>query len=80
MTPRPKEKNGAIQGRKKKLQFGGVFFSTQNTPSSHHVYHAFHHNFTTKTPHSKHPFSQNTPQKRPRIRAYSRVTTPENFS
>src|SRR6266567_1780634 len=50
-------------GRKKiKLKSAVCFSPPKNTPSPHHVYHAFHHNFTTKKPHPKHPFPQ-TPLK-----------------
>ena len=31
--------------------------------SKHHVYHAIHHNFTTKKPHAEHRFSQKPLQK-----------------
>jgi hypothetical protein len=31
--------------------------------SKHHVYHAIHHNFTTKKPHAAHRFSQKPLQK-----------------
>jgi hypothetical protein len=51
--------------KKNKVENRGMFSAPKNTPSPHHVYHAFHHNFTTKTPHEKHAFPQNTPQKRP---------------
>ena len=33
--------------------------------SKHHVYHAIHHNFTTKKPHSAHRFPQKPLQKHP---------------
>jgi hypothetical protein len=46
---------------KNKIEIHGMFFRTKNKPSTHHKLHAFHHNFTTKTPQPKHPFFQNTP-------------------
>jgi hypothetical protein len=48
---------------KNKLEKGGKFSSQKNLPSTHHVNAPNHHNFTTKTPHPKRAFSQNTPQK-----------------
>src|SRR6266481_8815003 len=54
-------------GEKIKLKTVACFSAPKNTPSTHHNNHAFHHNFTTKKPHQKHPFPQNTPQKRPEI-------------
>jgi hypothetical protein len=41
----------------------GKFSSQKNVVSKHHVYHAIHHNFTTKTPQSAHRFSQKPLQK-----------------
>jgi hypothetical protein len=41
----------------------GMFSCAENVVSKHHVYHAIHHNFTTKTPQSAHPFSQKPLQK-----------------
>jgi hypothetical protein len=51
-------------GTARKIKFEEVacFSAPKNPPSPHHVYHAFHHNFTTKTPHPKHPFPK-TPLK-----------------
>ena len=55
-----------------KLQNPGAFFSPEKRQSIHHVYHAFHHNLTTKKPHPTTHFFQNTLQntsknKKPRI-------------
>src|ERR1700753_3584436 len=41
----------------------GVFFSNKKRPSTHHVYHAFHHKMTTKTPRSTTTIPQNPLQK-----------------
>jgi hypothetical protein len=41
----------------------GVFFASEEQPSTHHVPPQFHHHLTTKTPRSAPRFFQNTPQK-----------------
>src|ERR1700679_2425431 len=38
---------------------------SKRRPSADQLYHAFHHNFTTKTPRPAHHFSQKPQQKRP---------------
>jgi hypothetical protein len=45
------------------------FFNVEKRPSAHHVYHAFHHNLTTKKPRPTLPFLKKTPQK-PRSTSY----------
>jgi hypothetical protein len=57
---RPREKSPA----KNKVEKAGMFFDTQKCPATHHVYHAFHHDLTIKTPRSAPRFSQNPLQKR----------------
>src|SRR5713226_7273463 len=64
-------------GEKIKLKTVACFSAPKNTPSPHHIYHAFHHNFTTKKPHPKHAFPQNPPQKRPLNRGRPSATTPK---
>src|SRR5438270_4422392 len=44
-------------GTKNKVEIRGMFSALKNTLSPHHIYHAFHHNFTTKTPHPTRAFS-----------------------
>jgi hypothetical protein len=41
----------------------GVFFGGEKMEFCHYVYHAIHHELTSKLPRSRHCFSQNTPQK-----------------
>jgi hypothetical protein len=48
---------------KNKVGKGVRFLVVKKRPSTHQLYHAFHHNFTTKTPRSAHRFSQNPLQK-----------------
>jgi hypothetical protein len=55
-----------------KDQNPGAFFHPKKRQSLDHVYHAFHHNLTTKKPHSTTHFFKNTPKnisknKKPRI-------------
>jgi hypothetical protein len=52
--------NGLVE---KIVSKSGMFSCAENVVSKHHVYHAIHHNFTTKTPQSAHPFSQKPLQK-----------------
>jgi hypothetical protein len=42
-----------------KVGKGVPFFSAEKRQSNDQLYHAFHHNITTKTPRSAHRFSQN---------------------
>jgi fatty acid desaturase len=42
------------------------FFSLGKWQSTHHVYHAFHHDHTSKKPRPNTLFFQKTPQKRPK--------------
>jgi hypothetical protein len=42
------------------------FSASKKPPLDNHVYHAFHHVFTTKKPRLTNHFSQNTPQIRPK--------------
>jgi hypothetical protein len=44
---------------KNKVGDSGSFFGGKNCPSRHHVYHAIHHVFTTKTPQENSIFSEN---------------------
>ena len=52
-SPRPKSGASA-----KIVEKPVPFFNREKRPSADHVYHAFHHNFTTKTPRSAPIFSQ----------------------
>jgi hypothetical protein len=45
-----------------KVGFTVLFFSLRLRSSVAHVYHAIHHNFTTKKPPAAPHFSRNTPQ------------------
>jgi hypothetical protein len=48
-----------------KLQKVGIFLEAEKCPSTHHNYHAFHHNLTIKKPRSANQFPQNPLQKHP---------------
>jgi hypothetical protein len=52
-----------MEQTKNKLQKVGMFFEAEKCPSTHHNYHAFHHNPTIKKPRSAHQFPQNPLQK-----------------
>jgi hypothetical protein len=49
--------------RKNKVEKVGVFFEAKKCPSTHHDYHAFHHDLTIRTPRSAHRFCKNPLQK-----------------
>jgi hypothetical protein len=44
---------------KNKVKIPVLFLGPKKCASKHHVYHAFHHNFTTKTPQQNTHFLQN---------------------
>jgi hypothetical protein len=46
-----------------KVERDVLFFAAEKRPPTHQLYHAFHHNFTTKTPHQTRAFCQNPQQK-----------------
>jgi hypothetical protein len=48
---------------KNKLQNPVLFPAPKKSPAIHHVYHALHHMFTTKTPQQTTAFPQNPQQK-----------------
>jgi hypothetical protein len=50
---------------KNKVETPVPFFDQKKCASKHHVYHAFHHNFTTKTPQQNTRFLENPQQKHP---------------
>jgi hypothetical protein len=52
---------------KNKVGNRGNFLSGKKCPSRHHVYHAFHHVFTTKTPPENAHFPENPPAKTPNL-------------
>jgi hypothetical protein len=51
--------------KKNKSEKGVPFFVSHEAPFRDHVYHAFHHTFTTKTPRLTTNILQNTHEKRP---------------
>jgi len=62
---RPSLSRPFAPGPKKIVRRGVLFFGVEKRPSTYQLYHAFHHNFTTKAPRSAHRFSQKPLQKRP---------------
>jgi hypothetical protein len=48
---------------KKIVSKSGKFSSRENVVTKHHIYHAIHHDLTTKTPQRARGFSQNPLQK-----------------
>src|ERR1700730_1210155 len=58
--PRQPKTGSAKKNSSKKWKI----FARKNVVSKHHVYHAIHHTFTTKTPQPAQPFSQKPLQKR----------------
>jgi hypothetical protein len=56
------------------------FSAPGNTHPKHHVYHAIHHNFTTKTPPAAHRVSKTTLKNTSKLGFYSPATAPSIFS
>jgi hypothetical protein len=49
----------ARAGIQNKLEKSGMFSTTKNRQSTNHLYHAFHHKLTTKTPDLSQEFREN---------------------
>jgi hypothetical protein len=60
-------------------QNSGKFSGGKNMLFSVHVYHAFHHVLTSKSPRSAHHFSQNTLQKQQESQSFSSLRQPNFF-
>jgi len=73
-----------VEKTEKIVKESGMFFVSKKQPSTHHVYHAFHHDLTIKKPRSAPHFSK-TPlkntSKNNKIPAHARVLffTENNF-
>jgi hypothetical protein len=57
----------------------GIFFALGNGRQSDHVYHAIHHNFTTKTPPLPTTFPKTTLKKHQQARNFWAIGTGEFF-
>jgi hypothetical protein len=66
-----------VEKTEKIVKESGMFFVSKKQPSTHHVYHAFHHDLTIKKPRSAPHFLQNTlknTSKSNKTRARARVS------
>jgi len=54
----------AIKNKQNKVQNSGIFLDAKNDHQRTTIYHAIHHNFTTKTPHQNTVFRKNPLKKR----------------
>jgi hypothetical protein len=57
--------SATVEKPENKVERSGVFFEAEKCPSTHHVYHAFHHDGTIKKATFCTPFFSKTPAKTP---------------
>jgi hypothetical protein len=79
-VPVPLPSRWRPENKRNNFEKVGNFSAPKNDRASDHIYHAVHHNFTTKTPSQNAHFSQNHPQKHEQGRTFPRVATPGIFS